>query len=248
MTEILCSHRRARTHEIRWLVVHVNVGPEQQKQAVAVARYNARPDIIGGYHEIIDNVEMVTTAHDNEEVNGAGTNGNRYGLHYCLIGYADQLPLQWQDGYSQAELGILSGRLKAKCAEHGIPALLLSPTDLRNGRKGICGHVTLRDAFPADTTHYDPGPGFPWSQLVAAVRGGDVAPAPIEEDDMPRFITTQGTGDETWWLFDGYTRRPLHAGENQILFDLGLVKSASDVKVVANEYLSTIPIEPAYVK
>ncbi len=190
MTEILCSHRRARTHEIRWLVVHVNVGPEQQKQARAVANYNARPDIVGGYHEIIDDAEMVTTAHDDEEVNGAGMNGNRYGLHYCLIGYADQLPAQWQDAYSQAELATLTKRLRAKCVEHGIPPVLLSPTDLRNGRKGICGHVTLRDAFPADTTHYDPGPGFPWAQLIAAVR------ATTGDDDLPL------NDADKKWIFD----------------------------------------------
>lgn len=71
-----------------------------------------------------------------------------------------------------------------------------------------------------------------------------------EEEPMPCFITTQGPGEGPWWLFDGFTRRPVGIGENQTLVDLGLVKPGPDgrpyVKVLAPEYLASIPVNDEY--
>lgn len=43
--------------------------------------------------------------------------------------------------------------------------------DLKAGRRGICGHVDVTDAWH-QSDHDDPGPWFPWDKFMAVVNGG----------------------------------------------------------------------------
>jgi len=169
-TTILCSHRRPRSHPPIWLVCHTNQGPEGYRSARGLAAYTAQHDVEGGYHEVIDNLEVIRTAYDGDEVNGAGPTANDHGWHVCEIGYAEQTSAQWHDPYSLAEHSHLADRLADRCRDFGIPPVLLSPADLRAFKPGICGHDTVKQAFPNDTTHWDPGPSFPWGLVIKATR------------------------------------------------------------------------------
>lgn len=192
-TTLLTRYRTPRLVEVRNIVVHVNVGPERVRAADSVARYTQLADgqrdgSRGGYHEIVDDAFVVITARDNEVVNGAA-GANEYGWHICLVGYADQTADEWADRYSLAELGRAALRVAAACKRFGVPARKLDGAALRNGERGVCGHVDVRDAFH-NTTHYDPGPHFPWAQFMTLVRValGEQQQPEQEDDDVTAMI------------------------------------------------------------
>jgi len=43
--------------------------------------------------------------------------------------------------------------------------------DLKAGRRGVCGHTDVTDAWH-QSDHDDPGPWFPWDKFMAVVCGG----------------------------------------------------------------------------
>ncbi|MGZ6965789.1 MAG: hypothetical protein ACXVKA_16405 [Acidimicrobiia bacterium] len=65
-------------------------------------------------------------------------------------------------------------------------------------------------------------------------------PKPKEVDmaQADYFITTVGT--DTWWFYNGNSKRALRPGENQMLVDLGIVRF-KEVKRIAPEILFSIP-------
>jgi len=56
------------------------------------------------------------------------------------------------------------------CDKHGVPKRKLSVADLKAGRRGVCGHVDVTDAWH-QSDHDDPGPWFPWDKFMAVVNG-----------------------------------------------------------------------------
>jgi N-acetyl-anhydromuramyl-L-alanine amidase AmpD len=56
------------------------------------------------------------------------------------------------------------------CDKHGVPKRKLSVADLKAGRRGICGHTDVTDAWH-QSDHDDPGPWFPWDRFMAVVNG-----------------------------------------------------------------------------
>ena len=173
MTEILCRDRSARTQRVRLVVMHVNVGPDTHAGAVSVAKYCQT--IEGGYHEIVDDVQYVTTARDNEVVNGAA-GANADGYHICMIGDANQTPAEWHDAFSVCTWTRAAQRAHEACARLGVPMRLLSAAEVASGQSGICGHVHVSQAF-RKSDHTDPGPNFPWAEFIAQV-------AAQEDNDM----------------------------------------------------------------
>jgi hypothetical protein len=61
-----------------------------------------------------------------------------------------------------------------------VPAIKVGPSELKAGQRGICSHKDVSDAWH-QSDHWDPGTGFPWTNFMALVTGGDIAP---EEDDV----------------------------------------------------------------
>lgn len=61
-----------------------------------------------------------------------------------------------------------AARVRDLCDRHGIPLVKLTPTDLLAGKRGICGHVDVSQAWH-QSTHTDPGPNFPWAEFMAEV-------------------------------------------------------------------------------
>ena len=74
-----------------------------------------------------------------------------------------------------------------ECAYFGIPMVKLTAAQAQGGQAGVCGHV---DLGAAGGGHWDPGPDFPWSQVL-----GPSPIPPTPEDDLPlndadkKFIT-----------------------------------------------------------
>jgi hypothetical protein len=70
-----------------------------------------------------------------------------------------------------------------ECRHFGIPIVKLSAAQAQGSGRGVCGHVELGARGGG---HWDPGPGFPWSDVIAMAKGGGgtVVPPTPEVFDM----------------------------------------------------------------
>jgi N-acetylmuramoyl-L-alanine amidase len=73
-----------------------------------------------------------------------------------------------------------------EAAIFGIPIVKLTPAQAQGGAAGVCGHG---DLGAMGGGHTDPGPNFPWSQVLAMAAGGPQPqpkpePEPEEDDDV----------------------------------------------------------------
>jgi N-acetyl-anhydromuramyl-L-alanine amidase AmpD len=150
--------------------------PEKGETAEDVARYfaNQRPhnpargDFGSSAHFNIDNNSVVQSVRE-QDVAWAAPGCNHNGIQLEHAGYARQTFEDWHDEYSQAMLK-LSAKLCARlCRNYGIPIRWLSSSDLKAGRRGITSHANVSMAFRR-STHWDPGPAFPFREYVQMVR------------------------------------------------------------------------------
>ena len=126
-------------------------------------------------HYSVDSNSIVQSVRDRDVAwHAPGANHNGIGIEHA--GYAKQSRAQWLDAYSRQELAISAKLVAHLCALYEIPIVKLGPAELRTGEHGICGHVDVSVAF-GKSTHYDPGPNFPWDEYLALVelsaRDGD---------------------------------------------------------------------------
>jgi hypothetical protein len=113
---------------------------------------------------------------------------NQYGFHLeiCNRDLANADALQWA--------AWVTYRL---CQEAGIPMRKLTPTQVANGERGVCGHRDITLGLGVGD-HTDPGADFDWPSFMNRVTGAS-APLPLEdEDDMgqsfgPIEIQREGT-------------------------------------------------------
>lgn len=116
------------------------------------------------------------------------------GVHYEHAGFARQTPDEWADPYSEAMLRRSAARAAQDAAELGIPAVHLTPAQVRAGGRGFCGHIDVTNAYQVRGGHWDPGPNFPWDHYLDMVRShmGEASQAepPVipQEDDMPAAV------------------------------------------------------------
>ena len=102
-------------------------------------------------------------------------NANPYCTATELCAFADWDNAEWQRHPNM--LANCAAWIAEECAAFNIPIRKLSAAQAQGGQAGVCGHV---DLGAAGGGHWDPGPSFPWEQVIdmAATGGGD-------EDDMP---------------------------------------------------------------
>lgn len=162
-------HRQPRSNDPLLGIVHLNIGPEREGGARSLVN-NVLPKQDGGYHEVIDNKEVIVTAGDRELVYGArGGRANHDGKHYCLIGTI-QDPLGWADSYSGAELVLLSHEVARDAVAYNWQTRRLSPAEVATaGVRGLCGHLDVTLGYHVSGGHTDPGTAFPWPRFEALV-------------------------------------------------------------------------------
>lgn len=199
---------------INRIVIHGTVSPTVPGGALAVARFFQNPPGQTSAHYVVDPDSEYQCVYDHVIAWHDGTNTNSIGVELCDP--VDGPAGRWQDGPHQVMLVRAAALVRDLCNTYGVPMVKLSPADIRAGRRGLCGHVDMRDAFPGSTTHYDPGPDFPWAQFVSLVAGSAPTPTPIaasapQEDAMRldagdnRKITLPVAGRSPYlWLMNGY--------------------------------------------
>lgn len=163
--------------DIRWLVLHVPQFPERPDAAEALARYFQRGERKASTHYVVDDTEIVQCVHDDDVAFGAAS-ANRHGLHWEMVGFAEQTPDQWDDDYSQKVIARTAAHVGEKAAQYGIPLRFVDAAGLRRGEPGITTHYEVNRAWPS-TGHTDPGRHFPIARFLALA---DLT-AP-QEDDM----------------------------------------------------------------
>lgn len=159
----------------RLLVVHTFEGQDLDVHRMMDYQSGRLPhQRTGSYHVVIDAAGQSGRENDNKFIPWAGGwNGNRAGLHVSLSGRAAFTREQWLA--RGAQLAELARWLAHESREQAIPLRKVIGVGDPSVR-GVCGHADLSAAWPRDTDHTDPGPGFPWDHVLSLAAGGDPRP------------------------------------------------------------------------
>lgn len=164
---------------INRIVIHCTAGKDAGA-ASGTAKYFQDPNASGSAHYVVDPTTTLQCAYDSVVCWHAPPNLHSIGIEIeCSL--ANDGKGHWQQANHIAMMQRAADLTAAKCIQYNIPIVKLSPTDLLNSKRGICGHVDVTNAFH-QSTHTDPGPYFPWQQFIAMVQSRVTKPP---EDDMP---------------------------------------------------------------
>lgn len=138
----------------------------------------------GSYHRLVDAAGRTLLANTDDWTTWSTANkGNEVLLHVSCVAFAKSTRAQW---LAQTKmLDAVAATVAEWSRRHKIPLTKLSGADLRAGKRGVCGHADARDAWGI-TTHWDPGPGFPFDVILdkaRAIVNGTSAPAPAPAPD-----------------------------------------------------------------
>lgn len=152
------------------IVVHDIECPETTHAAEAVAAWFAGRDAPrASAHYCVDLDSIVQCVRDQDVAwHAPGVNSISIGIEHA--GYARQTRPEWLDAFS---LGMLlrSAELSAGlCIRYNIPIRRVDSDGLLNRARGLCGHIDVTKAF-GRSTHWDPGPNFPWELYLQMVTG-----------------------------------------------------------------------------
>lgn len=121
-------------------------------------------------HEVQDTDSLVRCVPLDCRAYHCGKEGNDrlIGLEFC--GRASQTREQWLDKDSLPMLELGAYRVAELCHEFHWPIYYVDYTGLLKGAKGVTTHLDVKRAWH-QTTHSDPGPGFPMDEFLEAARG-----------------------------------------------------------------------------
>lgn len=171
------NFHRGRQRKVRLIIVHTMEYPERSNGAEWCAGYfSAGGAPNASAHWAVDNDSVVGMVREADTA-WAAPGANADGIQIEHAGYAGQGPGGWADQYSQALLGRSAAVAAGAAARWGIPLRRLTNTQLASGYAGFVGHNQVSAVYKL-STHWDPGPAFPWDQYMRLVAGGRVLGAP----------------------------------------------------------------------
>lgn len=157
---------------IRLIVIHSMESQEKPNTAETVAAwFSSEKAPRASAHVCVDSNSTVTVV-DDKDIAWAAPGANNDGLHIEIAGSARQSAAEWNDAYSRRALNQAAQVAAKWCKKYKIPAVLLTVEEVADKKsKGICGHITATQAFPAmGGTHTDPGQFFPWTLFIDHVQ------------------------------------------------------------------------------
>ncbi len=183
-------------------MVHYTAGSEGPSSAEDGAAYDQRRDDGTSAHYYVDQNSVVQCVYTWDRAHTALWNGNQVGIHYELCGTL-QPRAGWLDDASMATLRLAAAQMRRDMARYGIPAVRLTPAQVRAGQRGVCGHGDVTAAWPEDGgDHTDPGDGFPWDVLMDLIKGDDVALTDKQNawlSETIEILRALAKGDEATW-------------------------------------------------
>lgn len=184
----------------RLIVVHYTAGSEGPTSAEDGAAYDQRRADGTSAHYYVDQNSIVQCVYTWNRAHTALWNGNQVGIHYELCGTV-QSRAQWLDAASSATIKNAAVQMVRDMKKYGIPAVRLTPQQVRAGHRGICGHADVTFAWPEDGgDHTDPGTEFPWDVLMELLqRGGSDVISDADRKQLVQDITS-GIRRGSWQL------------------------------------------------
>lgn len=159
------------------IVVHATDNTASDEDEAHYAE--SRPDHTSA-HFYSDEDSVIQALNTSHIAYGCLYHGNRISIQFEISGRSNQITVA-----SMAEVAPVIAQV---AQDEGIPIRKVSPSEIRAGVKGICGHADITYAFPEDNgTHTDPGLNFPWATFlgyIAAAANPVSAAVTPEEDEM----------------------------------------------------------------
>jgi peptidoglycan hydrolase-like protein with peptidoglycan-binding domain len=152
----------------RVLVIHTTENALRAGVARAVASYFARPSTPASAHYVVGPDALFQCVSDLDRAWHVGAPANAYTIGVEQVGLARYTAAEWATPDALAMLDRVVALLARLCRRHAIPAVLLSPEDVREGRAGIATHAAIGRGV-GGTNHYDPGAGYPLASVVQRV-------------------------------------------------------------------------------
>lgn len=186
-------------------------------RAVSTARYFQSSSSGGSAHYVCDVSETVQCLGESVIAWHAPPNPKSIGIEICADGGSATSfrnpnvryrRAQWLSPQVWPAVLRAAALTRQACQKYGIPMVKLTSADLKAGKRGICGHVDVSNAFH-QSDHDDPGPDFPWTEFMAAVKGGATNPNELE-------LTVS--------QFSDLTKR-LRGMQEQTHYDIGVVQN-----------------------
>jgi N-acetyl-anhydromuramyl-L-alanine amidase AmpD len=106
-------------------------------------------------------------------------NANPYSIQAELCGFAAWSPAEWQAHGTMLET--CAAWIAEECARFGIPVQRINESQAAAGQAGVLGHA---DLGYEGNDHWDPGPSFPWDDVLA-MAGGRPGVAPPSAPSAP---------------------------------------------------------------
>lgn len=149
-------------------VIHGTVSPCVAGQSKNTAVFFANPNNrSGSAHLTVDPAQAWASVHEENVAYHAPPNEGSIGVELTDPVSGD--PARWQDADHQSMLHLAAKIMADICKRYNLPIVKLSAADLLAGKRGICGHVDVSQAWH-QTDHTDPGPDFPWTQFIQYVQ------------------------------------------------------------------------------
>ncbi len=161
------------------VVIHGTVSPCEPGGSVNVARYFQHAARPASAHYISDPTTTVQPVYDHTIAYHAPPNRDTLGYELCDPQTGPRR--RWRDAAHRAMLDRAARDVARLCLAYDVPIRRVTWVGLRRGKRGICGHAAVSRAW-RQTSHTDPGPGFPWRRFIRAVRREARL---LKGDDMP---------------------------------------------------------------
>jgi N-acetyl-anhydromuramyl-L-alanine amidase AmpD len=179
---------------IKNIVIHTAEIGESVEGAEALMRACARgrpPKADGSanlasWHYSVDSNSITQSVKEPDTAfHAPGLSHRSIGIEHA--GRARQTRAEWFDPFSEAMLRLSANLVASIASRYSIPIVKVSAFELGRGDPGICGHKDVSDAF-RKSTHWDPGPEFPWVEYLSLVKDvftRDTNPEPFPQPTHP---------------------------------------------------------------
>lgn len=225
------------------VVIHCTAGSDA-KGSTGTAAYFRDPAATGSAHYIVDPKLTLQSAYDSVVCWHAPPNPHSVGIEMCCS-LANAGKGHWQLASHVAMMQRTATLTAELCLAYNIPAVKLTPAQVKAGQKGICGHWDVTQAFH-QSSHTDPEKYFPWSQFIGMVQSeikritNPPTPPPVtppKEDDMaisPAQMTELKAYVQLMAVANNnYTRQVLSTATQAILAEINEVDDATATAVAA---------------
>ena len=157
---------------IKRVVIHCTVSPCVPGGRYAIARLFKQAGRQASAHYVCDPESNVQVVFDNLVAEHAPPNPHSLGVELCdpLVSMAWDTAHagRWSDAPHRSMLRHAAHLVAKLCLAYDVPVKRLTVDEVKADAAGICGHVDVSNAFH-ETTHWDPGPSFPWDEFMGMV-------------------------------------------------------------------------------